>query len=52
MISFAVTVKLICAYVFAYAICWFSHDMAQIIAKALPMHAKNLFFKEIKKKET
>ena len=27
--SFAVTVKLICAFVFAYVKCWFSHDMTQ-----------------------
>ena len=26
LISFAVTAKLICVFVFAYAKCWFSHD--------------------------
>ena len=31
LISFAVTVKLICAYVFANAKIWFSHDAAQIV---------------------
>ena len=31
LISFAVTAKLICVFVFAYAKCWFSHDAAQII---------------------
>ena len=30
LISFAVTAKLICAFGFAYANCWFSHEMAQI----------------------
>ena len=30
LISFAVTAKLICAFVFAYADCWFSHEAAQI----------------------
>ena len=30
-ISFAVTMKLICAFVFAYADCWFSHVVAQIL---------------------
>ena len=30
LISFAVTAKLICACVFAYADCWFSHVAAQI----------------------
>ena len=30
LISFAVTVKLICAFVFAYADCWFSHDAAHV----------------------
>ena len=28
LISFAVTAKLICAFVFAYADCWFSHVVA------------------------
>ena len=30
LISFAVTTKLICAFVFAYADCWFSHVVAHI----------------------
>ena len=30
LISFAVTAKLICAFVFAYANCWFSHEAAQL----------------------
>ena len=30
LISFAVTAKLICAFVFAYADCWFSHGGTQI----------------------
>ena len=33
LISFAVTAKLICAFVFAYADCWFSHEVAQIMFK-------------------
>ena len=28
LISFAVTAKLICVFVFAYADCWFSHGAA------------------------
>ena len=32
LISFAVTTKLICVFVFAYADCWFSHEAAHIIA--------------------
>ena len=28
--SFAVTAKLICAFVFAYAHCWFSHEVAHL----------------------
>ena len=28
LISFAVTAKLICVFVFAYVKCWFSHDAA------------------------
>ena len=31
LISFAVTVKLICAFVFAYADCWFSHGVAHLL---------------------
>ena len=30
LISFMVTVKLICIFVFAYGKCWFSHDEAQL----------------------
>ena len=30
LISFAVTAKLICVFVFAYLNCWFSHDAAQM----------------------
>ena len=31
LISFGVTAKLICVFVFAYAKCWFSHDVAQML---------------------
>ena len=31
LISFAITAKLICVFVFAYAKCWFSHDAAHMI---------------------
>ena len=31
LISFRVTAKLICVFVFAYAKCGFSHDMAQFV---------------------
>ena len=31
MISFAVTAKLICAFVFAYVDCWFFHAASQFI---------------------
>ena len=30
LISFAVTAKLICVFVFAYAKCWFSRDAAHL----------------------
>ena len=30
LISFAVTAKLVCVFVFAYANCWFSHEAAHI----------------------
>ena len=31
LISFAVTAKLICVFVFAYADCWFSHEAAHFM---------------------
>ena len=31
LISFPVTAKLICVFVFTYAKCWFSHDMAHML---------------------
>ena len=33
LISFAVTAKLICAFVFADADCWFSHAVAHILCR-------------------
>ena len=35
LVRFAVTAKPSCAFVFAYAKCWFSHDMAHFIDYAL-----------------
>ena len=35
LISFAVTAKLICVFVFAYAKNWFSHDAAHLISQLL-----------------
>ena len=35
MISFAVTAKLICVFVFAYAKCWFSHDVAHLSSQTV-----------------
>ena len=35
LISFAVTAKLICAFVFALAFCWFSYAMTEIGTKIL-----------------
>ena len=32
LISFVVTAKLICAFGFAYADCWFSHDAAHLFS--------------------
>ena len=31
LISFAVTAQLMCAFVFAYTDCWFSHGVAQML---------------------
>ena len=33
LISFVVTAKLICVFVFAYADCWFSHEAAHLMKK-------------------
>ena len=33
LIRFAVTAKLVCAFVFAYADCLFSRDVAQLMVK-------------------
>ena len=35
LISFEVTAKLICGFVFAYAKCRFSHDAAHLVVKEL-----------------
>ena len=35
LISFAVTAKLICVFVFAYAKSWFSHEAAHIFSNIL-----------------
>ena len=44
LISFAVTAKLICVFVFAYAKCWFSHDAAPISFEFFTaLTEKNLF---------
>ena len=32
LISFEVTAKLICVFVFAYANCWFSHEASQMLS--------------------
>ena len=37
LISFAVTAKLICIFVFAYADCWFSHEGAQMSDAPAPL---------------
>ena len=34
LISFAVTANLICAFVFAFADCWFSHAAAHVVNNA------------------
>ena len=36
LISFAVTAKLICVFVFAYADCWFSHGAAHFLSRTQP----------------
>ena len=41
LISRVVTAQLICAFVFAYAKIWFSHDAAQMVYSKLPI-SKNL----------
>ena len=41
LISCAVTVQLICVFVFAYANCWFSHAAAQIYTTTLKIIGLN-----------
>ena len=41
MVNFAVTAKLICAFIFPYAKCWFSHDMAHVLVQNV---LETLFF--------
>ena len=43
LISFAVTAKLICVFVFAYAICWFSHGAAHIEDLTLAVLSNDFF---------
>ena len=40
LISFAVTAKLICVFVLAYADCWFSHEVAHLFLVNL-VHSTN-----------
>ena len=41
LISFAVTAKLICTFVFAYADCWFSHAATHIVADEITVISQN-----------
>ena len=48
LISFAVTAKLICVFVFIYADCWFSHEAAHLLpnfamisCRLLSLHYEN-----------
>ena len=43
LISFAVSTKLICVFVFAYANCWFSHAGAQIVFSLYTWSLKTLY---------
>ena len=43
LISFAVTAKLICAFVFAYADCWFSHAAAHMMKFVKAFRIKGMF---------
>ena len=38
LISFAVTAKLVCAFVYAHANCWFSREMAHIFGHVAIYH--------------
>ena len=46
LISFAITAKLICVFVFAYAKCWFSHDAAQMILPSMISDEGTLYWLE------
>ena len=47
LISFAVTAKLICVFVFAYAKCWFSRDAAHIFFCSVQYSGDSLIFSEV-----
>ena len=48
--SFAVTTKLICAFVFAYAVCWFSYDAAHISQELIKRsYSQNMSHEFLKK---
>ena len=38
LISFMVTAKLICVFVFAFADCWFSHEAAHLVATTFQLN--------------
>ena len=49
LISFAVNAKLICAFVFAYADCWFSHGVAHLLNESNTRQAGFVFAKTLEK---
>ena len=49
LISFAVTAKLICAFGFAFADCWFSHEVAHMFSESLEIY-HNMIKKAAQKK--
>ena len=49
LISFAVTTKLICVFVFAYAKSRFSHNEAQIVVLIQTIDSLMVFLKDLKK---
>ena len=38
LIGFSITSKLVCAFVFRYADCWFSHEVADMLVSLVPRY--------------
>ena len=47
LIRFAVTAKLICVFVFAYAKSWFSHDAAHLVSVSSTSYDTDIYTRKV-----